>query len=155
MSIATPHEIIVVIGAGSIGQAIARRIGVGKTILLADLDEDAAKAAADAMSVAGFETSTAQVDVASHESVRALADSASQLGSVVHVVHTAGLSPAQAAPRRSSPSTSSASPMCWRSSAKSSPQADPASSSPAKPATCSPHCRRSRTRPWPTPRPPT
>lgn len=99
MTIATSHEIVVVIGAGSIGQAIARRVGVGKTILLADLNGDAAAAAADALSVAGFQSSTAQVDVASAESVRALADSASQLGTVVHVVHTAGLSPAQASPQ--------------------------------------------------------
>jgi malate/lactate dehydrogenase len=42
MSTSTTVELVVIIGAGSIGQAIARRIGVGKTILLADLNEDAA-----------------------------------------------------------------------------------------------------------------
>ena len=39
-------EVVVVIGAGAIGQAIARRIGVAKTILLADINADAAKKAA-------------------------------------------------------------------------------------------------------------
>ena len=62
---ATP-ELVVVIGAGSIGQAIARRVGVGKTILLADLNQKAAAAAADTLRGAGFTTSTATVDVASH-----------------------------------------------------------------------------------------
>ncbi len=32
-----PANVIVVIGAGSIGQAIVRRVGSGKHILLADL----------------------------------------------------------------------------------------------------------------------
>jgi threonine dehydrogenase-like Zn-dependent dehydrogenase len=98
MSTSTTLELVVVIGAGSMGQAIARRIGVGKTILLADLREDAAQAAAKTLQTAGFSTSTATVDVASHDSVAALAKTANDLGSVVHVVHTAGLSPAQASP---------------------------------------------------------
>src|SRR5215207_4859421 len=92
---ATP-ELVVVIGAGSMGQAIARRIGVGKTILLADLNEKAAAAAADTLQGAGFTTSTATVDVASHDSVHDLAATASDLGAVTDVVHTAGLSQAQA-----------------------------------------------------------
>ena len=52
---ATP-ELVVLIGAGSIGQAIARRIGVGKTILLADLNEKAAATAAETLQGAGFTT---------------------------------------------------------------------------------------------------
>lgn len=98
MSTSTAVELVVVIGAGSMGQAIARRIGVGKTILLADLNEDAAGTAARTLQAAGFPTSTATVDVASHDSVARLAETASALGAVVHVVHTAGLSPAQASP---------------------------------------------------------
>jgi NAD(P)-dependent dehydrogenase (short-subunit alcohol dehydrogenase family) len=96
MSTSAAADVVVVIGAGSIGQAIARRIGVGKTILLADLNSDAADAAAHGLETAGFQTSTAGVDVASHESVTALA---ADLGAVLHLVHTAGLSPAQASPQ--------------------------------------------------------
>src|SRR5919202_6903102 len=91
--------VVVVIGAGAIGQAIARRIGVAKTILLADINEDAAKQAATLLSEVGYETSALRVDVSSRESVKALATTAAELGSVVHVVHTAGLSPAQASPQ--------------------------------------------------------
>ena len=98
MTVPATPELVVVIGAGSMGQAIARRIGVGKTILLADLNEKAAAAAADTLQGAGFTTSTATVDVASHESVHDLAATASDLGAVTDVVHTAGLSPAQASP---------------------------------------------------------
>jgi predicted dinucleotide-binding enzyme len=39
-------EVIVVIGAGQIGQAIARRIGVAKHVLLADMRLETANAAA-------------------------------------------------------------------------------------------------------------
>lgn len=91
-------EVVVLIGAGAIGQAIARRLGVAKTILLADINEDAAKRAAKLLSGVGYQTRTLQVDVSSHESVKALARTAAELGHVMHVVHTAGLSPAQAAP---------------------------------------------------------
>ena len=92
-------EVVVVIGAGAIGQAIARRIGVAKTILLADINEDAAKQAATLLSGVGYETRTLHVDVSLRESVKVLARTAAELGRVVHVVHTAGLSPAQASPQ--------------------------------------------------------
>jgi len=80
---ATPELVVVIIGAGSIGQAIARRIGVGKTIMLADFNEKAAATAAETLQGAGFTTSSATVDVASHESVRALAATASDLGAAI------------------------------------------------------------------------
>ena len=90
------NEVVVVIGAGSMGQAIARRVGAGRTILLADLRDDAARAAASALDDAGYTTATARVDVADGDSVAALAAHAASLGPVSHVIHTAGLSPAQA-----------------------------------------------------------
>jgi saccharopine dehydrogenase-like NADP-dependent oxidoreductase len=63
-------NVIVVIGAGSIGQAIARRISSGKHILLGDLRRENAEAAAKVLSDAGFEVSTAVVDVSSRKSCR-------------------------------------------------------------------------------------
>ncbi|MFI5041906.1 MAG: saccharopine dehydrogenase NADP-binding domain-containing protein, partial [Acidimicrobiales bacterium] len=58
-------EVIVVIGAGSIGQAIARRVSAGKHVVLSDLHRDNADAAAEVMRNAGFDVSTAAVDVSS------------------------------------------------------------------------------------------
>ena len=49
-------EVVVVIGAGGIGQAIARRVGAGKHVVLADLKLEAAQAAAKTLDDAGFET---------------------------------------------------------------------------------------------------
>ncbi len=92
------HEVITVIGAGSIGQAIARRVGAGKHILLADLCADNAEAAATVLSNAGFEVSTTVVDVASRTSVEWLVQAATAIGEISGVIHTAGVSPSQATP---------------------------------------------------------
>jgi saccharopine dehydrogenase-like NADP-dependent oxidoreductase len=47
-------DVIVVIGAGQIGQAIARRVSAGKHILLADLHQGNADAAAEVLADAGL-----------------------------------------------------------------------------------------------------
>jgi NAD(P)-dependent dehydrogenase (short-subunit alcohol dehydrogenase family) len=92
-------SVIVVIGAGSIGQAIARRVSAGKHVLLADLREENAAAAAKVLSDAGFEVTTATVDVSSRESVQALVLTATAIGDITGVIHAAGVSPSQASPQ--------------------------------------------------------
>jgi NAD(P)-dependent dehydrogenase (short-subunit alcohol dehydrogenase family) len=87
-----------VIGAGSIGQAIARRVGAGKHILLADLRQENSDAAAKVLSEAGFEVSTDMVDVSSRASVHALVETATTIGSITGLIHAAGVSPSQASP---------------------------------------------------------
>lgn len=91
-------EVTVVIGSGSIGQAIARRVSAGRHVLLADLRPENAESAAEVLSNAGFDVSTAAVDVSSRESVRALAERATTLGDVTGLIHAAGVSPSQASP---------------------------------------------------------
>jgi NAD(P)-dependent dehydrogenase (short-subunit alcohol dehydrogenase family) len=91
-------NVIVVIGPGQIGQAIARRVGVGKHLLLADLRADNAAAAAAVLGDAGYETSVATVDVSSREAVHALVATATALGDVTGLIHAAGVSPSQASP---------------------------------------------------------
>jgi len=91
-------NVVVVIGAGSIGQAIARRVSAGKHVLLADLKQENADTAAKVLADAGFEVTTAVVDVSSRESVHALARTATAIGSVTGLIHAAGVSPSQASP---------------------------------------------------------
>ena len=91
-------NVIVVIGAGSIGQAIARRISAGKHVLLADLRQENADAAAIVLKDAGFTVSTATVDVSKRANVHALVQKAVALGDVTGVIHAAGVSPTQASP---------------------------------------------------------
>lgn len=96
MSIPTNTAVQVVIGAGSIGQAIARRTGAGKHVLLADFNETNLQNAKTALEDAGHTVSTQRVDVSDAASVRALAQAAAGLGDVVQVISTAGVSPVQA-----------------------------------------------------------
>lgn len=91
-------KVLVIIGSGGIGQAIARRQGAGKTILLADLNASVLGAAAQSLRAIGHTVITQPVDVTLRESVCALARAAAALGDVVEVVHTAGLSPNMAPP---------------------------------------------------------
>jgi NAD(P)-dependent dehydrogenase (short-subunit alcohol dehydrogenase family) len=91
-------NVILVIGAGSIGQAIARRVSAGKHVLLADLRQDNADAAAKTLADAGFEVSAATVDVSSRASVQALVQAATAIGEVSGLIHAAGVSPSQAPP---------------------------------------------------------
>lgn len=92
------REVVVVVGPGQIGQAIARRVGVGKRLLLADLQLKNAEAAANVLADAGYEVSVATVDVSSPDAVNALAGAAAALGPVTGLIHAAGVSPSQAPP---------------------------------------------------------
>jgi NAD(P)-dependent dehydrogenase (short-subunit alcohol dehydrogenase family) len=96
-NVKTSH-VIVVIGAGSIGQAIARRVSVGKQVVLADLQQINADNAAKTMSNAGFNVSTAHVDVSSRASVQDLVKTVTSLGEISGLIHAAGVSPTQASP---------------------------------------------------------
>lgn len=93
------NDVIVVIGPGSIGQAIARRVSAGKKVLLADIHIENAKMAAEVLSNAGFETEVASVDISSRDSIQALVRQASSMGNVFGVIHAAGVSPSQASPQ--------------------------------------------------------
>lgn len=86
-------DVMVVIGTGGIGIAIARRSGFGKKILLSDLNQTVLDEAAQRMRTAGYHVDTQLVDVTSRESVKQLAEKADSLGNVMQVVNTAGLSP--------------------------------------------------------------
>jgi NAD(P)-dependent dehydrogenase (short-subunit alcohol dehydrogenase family) len=89
-------NVLVVVGAGSIGQAIARRVGAGKSIVLADIQQESADSAAHILSDAGFDARAMAVDVSSRSSVHALVEAASAIGPITGVIHAAGVSPTQA-----------------------------------------------------------
>jgi NAD(P)-dependent dehydrogenase (short-subunit alcohol dehydrogenase family) len=88
----------VITGIGGMGRAIARRLGSGSTLVLADYNADALASAAQGLRDEGHRVITQEVDVSDTASVAALARVAAEVGAVTTVVHTAGLSPVQAAP---------------------------------------------------------
>jgi len=89
-------QVVVVIGAGGIGLAIARRQGTGRTVLLADLNQELLATSAATLLDAGHTVETHAVDLSSRESLKQLADHAAAIGDVVNVVIAAGVSPVQA-----------------------------------------------------------
>ena len=89
-------HVVVLVGSGSIGQAIARRIGAGRHVVLADLRLEAAESAAKLLEDAGFETSAVAADLSSRDSLLALIDHARSFGPIANVINAAGVSPSQA-----------------------------------------------------------
>jgi saccharopine dehydrogenase-like NADP-dependent oxidoreductase len=71
---------IVVIGSGSIGQAIVRRVGSGNYIVLADILQENCSAAAKTLGDAGFDMSTAIVDISSRESLHSFVETVKKTG---------------------------------------------------------------------------
>ena len=89
-------EIVVVIGPGSIGLAIARRVGTGRTLLLAAHDEHASQAAAEQLRGEGYDVAVQATDISELAQVEALAATAAGMGAVTPVIQAAGVSPTQA-----------------------------------------------------------
>ncbi len=89
-------DVIVVIGAGAIGQACARRVGYGKHILLTNLHEDVVKEAEKIFYNAGYDVSSTVVDISSRESVQAVVKLALSIGNITGLIMAAGVSPSQA-----------------------------------------------------------
>lgn len=89
-------EIVVVIGPGGIGQAIARRVGAGRTLLLAAHSKEATETAAERLRGDGYEVAVHATDISDRDAVEALAGRAAEMGPVTQVIHAAGVSPTQA-----------------------------------------------------------
>lgn len=91
-------EVVVLLGAGSMGTAIIKRISTNKIIFLGDINEDNLKARDKELKYNGYEVETQVVDAMDGESVEAFAKKASELGDVKYFIDTAGASPNQASP---------------------------------------------------------
>ena len=89
-------KVVVLVGTGSIGQAIVRRVGVEKHVVLADYSIAHAEAAAKTLENAGFECSVIQCDLGSKESILQLVAYAQSKGEVTNLINAAGVSPSQA-----------------------------------------------------------
>jgi len=91
-------KVVVVIGIGGMGLAIARRIGTGNKLILADFSKDRITAAANDLQDSGYDVYTKEIDVVNADSVQNLAKTASELGEIYAVVHTVGVSSTMADP---------------------------------------------------------
>ncbi|UPK90026.1 hypothetical protein LCI18_000961 [Fusarium solani-melongenae] len=91
---------LLVIGAGGMGLAIARRLGAGQLVILADSSQKALDSAASSLQDDGHQVETQIVDVSSHESVQNLSKIASGAARLNTVINTAGISPGMGTARR-------------------------------------------------------
>jgi NAD(P)-dependent dehydrogenase (short-subunit alcohol dehydrogenase family) len=92
--------VVVVTGAGGMGQAVVRRLGRGCPVVLADFDATHLATAAEALSRDGYVVYPVRTDVSLPGDIAVLAKAAAELGPISCVVHTAGLSPTQATARQ-------------------------------------------------------
>ena len=93
------REVVALLGAGSMGMAIAERVAQNRIVLLGDISEKALAAASDKLRYSGYEVEAMQVDASDKASIYAFAKRAAELGPVKYYIHTAGASPNQANPQ--------------------------------------------------------
>lgn len=91
-------QVVALLGAGSMGTAIVRRIAAGKKVLLGDISERALERVSDDFRRSGYDVETQVVNALEKESVEAFAKKAAELGPVMYFIDTAGASPNQASP---------------------------------------------------------
>ena len=92
------RDVIALLGAGSMGTAIVKRIGAGKTILIGDISEKNLEKRAKELRYGGYIVETQKVDAENRNSVEEFAKKAAELGKVKYFIDTAGASPSQASP---------------------------------------------------------
>ncbi|MEV0555710.1 SDR family oxidoreductase [Streptomyces sp. NPDC050597] len=88
------RDVVVVTGAGGMGLAVARRLGNGRSLLLADASAQGLDRAVAALTDEGYAVRGMVTDVSDSGAVHELAEAAAAQGRVAAVVHTAGVSPA-------------------------------------------------------------
>ena len=86
----------VVIGAGGMGMAVARRLSQANRILIADIDETRANNAAAMLCAEGGDAFAIRCDVTDPAAVASLADTVADNGPMRVLAHVAGLSPSLA-----------------------------------------------------------
>ena len=89
-------EVMLLIGAGQIGMAIARRMGYGNKIVVGDRTQKNAESVSRILNEAGFDTSPVEMDLSSRESILNMIAEAQKFGEISMLVNAAGVSPSQA-----------------------------------------------------------
>lgn len=90
------NDVMLLVGAGQIGMAIARRMGYGKTIVIGDKSLKHAEKIAETMMNAGFDTVAKEMDLSSSPSIHSFIEEAQTYGEITMLVNAAGVSPSQA-----------------------------------------------------------
>ena len=89
-------NVMILVGAGQIGMAIARRVGYGMKIVIGDKNINNAHDISKIMNDAGFDSEAFETDISSRESILSLIEQAKNFGKITMLVNAAGVSPSQA-----------------------------------------------------------
>ena len=92
-------EVVALLGAGSMGMAIAERVAQNRIVLLGDISEKALETSRQKLEYSGYHVETMRVDASDKDSIYAFAKKAKELGNVKYYIHTAGASPNQTNPQ--------------------------------------------------------
>ena len=92
-------EVVALLGAGSMGMAIAERVAQNRIVLLGDISEKALETSRQKLEYSGYHVETMRVDASDKDSIYAFAQKAKELGNVKYYIHTAGASPNQTNPQ--------------------------------------------------------
>ncbi|BDR58904.1 SDR family oxidoreductase [Xylocopilactobacillus apicola] len=89
-------KVMLVVGAGQISMAIARRIGADQKIILGDKNINNAQSIAKILQEAGFDVEAIEMDLSSRISIQNMISKGQEYGEIATLINGAGLSPSQA-----------------------------------------------------------
>ena len=89
-------DVVILTGAGQIGMAIARRVSMGKKLIIGDKSRANGEAITKIMNEAGFDAEFVECDLSLRGSILNLISEAQKFGEIAHLINGAGVSPSQA-----------------------------------------------------------
>ena len=89
-------DVVVLVGAGGIGIAIARRVAQGKHLVVTSRTQDKAERIAEDLQKEGFDATGVACDLGSRADIIAVIEHAQQFGLITNVICAGGVSPSQA-----------------------------------------------------------
>lgn len=89
-------KVMLLVGAGQIGMAIARRVGTGMKIIVGDKKTANAENIAAILNNAGFDAFPVETDLSDRASIQSIIARGQEYGEITMLVNAAGVSPSQA-----------------------------------------------------------
>lgn len=89
-------DVMLVVGAGQISLAIARRVGSGTKIILGDKSIENANKMASILAEVGYDVIATEMDLSSRYSILDMIDMGKKFGPIKYLINGAGVSPSQA-----------------------------------------------------------
>lgn len=89
-------ETVLLLGAGGIGSAIARRVSYGRSLIVADIRKENAERTSEELRNCGFDAHPFCCDLGDKESIRRFVRFGQEKGPIRYLIASAGVSPSQA-----------------------------------------------------------